>query len=128
MAEPAALEVEFHGREFSEFDLIRIVRAAGQGFSEPVTAYLVSAQIVSGCAVGVVYGLDDVGQFGCYRDGNFFKTSEIRSLRKEGKFWVATTESARYVLVSFQKGWGREGLRRFLELANRHVPSSPESV
>jgi hypothetical protein len=61
MAEPAALEVEFHGREFSDFDLIRIVRAAGQGFSEPVTAYLVSAQIVSGCAVGVVYGLDDVG-------------------------------------------------------------------
>lgn len=119
MAEQAALEVEFHTREFSDFDLIRIVRAAGQGFSEPVTAYLVSAQIISGCVVGAIYGLEDVGQFGRYRDGHFFKTPEIKSLRKEGRFWVATTDSARYVLVSFQKGWGREGLRSFLELANR---------
>ena len=48
------LELNFHGKRFSDFDLTPIAKA--QGFEAPVTAYLCNTFIEGRAGVGVVFG------------------------------------------------------------------------
>ena len=36
------LDVDFHGKRHTDFDLARILKAKAQGFEKPITAYPVS--------------------------------------------------------------------------------------
>ena len=56
--------IEYHIKELSDFQLRRIARAMAYRYSPPVTAYLsVFIFISSDCAVGIVFGHTDPGQF-----------------------------------------------------------------
>ena len=50
-------------------------------------------------------------QYGRFGDGHLIRISDVLKVEREGRFWVMTTLSSRYVLATFQRGNGREFLR-----------------
>jgi hypothetical protein len=120
------INVELHGKRLTDFHLKRIAQADAQLFEEPITAYLSDVFISSCTAIGVVFGHKKRDQLGRFADGHFVRTSEICFARKEGKFWVLTTMSSRYVVASFKRGYGRASLRTFLRAGQgRYVFTAP---
>ncbi|CAI8975027.1 HNH endonuclease [Pseudomonas soli] len=121
--------VDLHSRRYTDFDLLRIARAAGQGYAQPVTAFLVNVQIIACSAVGVVFGhVHAANPIGRFADGHYLRTSDIQSLQKEGRYWVATTLNSRYVIASFRKQGGRAGLREFLKVGSKGFFVSPNHL
>jgi hypothetical protein len=111
------IEISYHGKRLTYFDLKRISKAQDQGFHEPVTGFLCSVFIMGGTGVGVVFGhtrKDDLGRF---EDGHFIRTSDIVKAEREGRFWVLTTPNSRYAIATFRKGFGRKSLLEFLRSA-----------
>lgn len=116
------VDVNFHGKRHTDFDLLRILRAQEQGFDEPVTAYLCGVSIRSCAGIGVVFGHARKDQYGRFEDGHLIRTSDVLKVEREGRFWVMTTENSRYVLATFQRGNGRASLREYLRLrAGLHI-------
>ncbi|WP_411959033.1 hypothetical protein ACK56M_21350 [Pseudomonas sp. s4] len=124
MAEINTVVVDYHVKRYSDFDLLRIARAVSQGYAAQVTAFLVNVQIHACSAVGVVFGHLLKHPTGRFADGHLIRTSDIRSVAKEGRFWVITTTNSRYVVASFRRGSGRRSLREFQSLAgDRYIPT-----
>lgn len=111
------LDVNFHGKRHTDFDLKRIIKAQEQGFDVPVTAYLCGVSIRSRAGIGVVFGHKRKDQYGRFADGHLIRTSDVLKIEREGRFWVMTTENSRYVLTTFQRENGRASLRKFLRLS-----------
>lgn len=122
------LDVNFHGKRHTDFDLLRIFRAQKQGFDEPVTAYLCGVSIKAWACIGVVFGHSRRDQFGRFEDGHLIRTSDIIKAGREGRYWVLTTENSRYVLATFQRGNGRSSLRDFLRLSKGQHHVSPRNL
>lgn len=112
-----SIELEFHSKRHTDFDLCRVVQAEAQGFPRPVTAYLTGAFINARAGVGVVFGHKRQDEYGRFADGHIIRTSDVVRAEKEGRFWVLTTVNSRYVLATFQRGNGRASLRSFLRLS-----------
>jgi hypothetical protein len=106
-------EVELHSKRLSDFHLRRIIRARKHAYERPITAYLSDVFVAAESAVGVVYGHVDQGPYGRYADGRFLRTSDIRYVQKEGRFWVLTTLDSRYVVASFKRDDGRASFNNF---------------
>lgn len=106
--------IEYHVKELSDFQLKRILRAMALRYPSPVTGYLSDVFITSECAVGIVFGHIDPGQFEPRSDGHIIQTSRIEYLRKVGRYWLVTTEEGRFVLTSFKRGMGRASLRALI--------------
>ena len=119
------LDVNFHGKRHTDFDLKRIIKAQAQGFDEPVTAYLCGASIKARTGTGVVFGHNRKDQYGRFGDGHLIRTSDVIKAEREGRFWVLTTENSRYVIATFQRGNGRASLRQFLRLSDGQHHLSP---
>lgn len=119
------IDVNFHGKRHTDFDLKRIIRAQEQGFDIPVTAYLCGVSIRARAGIGVVFGHTRKDQYGRFADGHLIRTSDVLKVEREGRFWVMTTENSRYVLVTFQKGNGRKSLRDYQRLASAHPHFTP---
>ncbi|MBA2922977.1 hypothetical protein G9Q84_08725 [Pseudomonas sp. P7] len=111
------IDVNFHGKRHTDFDLKRIIKAQEQGFDVPVTAYLCGVSIRSRAGIGVVFGHKRKDQYGRFADGHLIRTSDVLKIEREGRFWVMTTENSRYVLTTFQRENGRASLRKFLRLS-----------
>lgn len=118
------IKVEFHGKRLTDFHLKRISQAHEQSYAAPITAYLSDVLIASCSAVGVVFGHNKSDRFGRFADGHLMRTSDIRFARKQGKFWVLSTKSSRYVVASFKRGSGRASLKTFLRSAQGEIASS----
>lgn len=118
------VEVDFHVKRYSDFDLLRIARAVGQGFEEEVTAVLVNVHIHDRSAVGEVFGHVRQGPHGRYADGHLLRTSDILAAKKEGKFWVITTINSRYAIASFRRDGGRRSFRSFQSLVGNRYPNT----
>lgn len=103
--------IEYHIKELSDFQLKRIARAMAFRYPSPVTGYLSDVFITSECAVGIVFGHTDPGQYEQRADGHILQTSSIEHLKKVGRYWVITTAEGRFVLTSFKRGLGRLSLR-----------------
>jgi hypothetical protein len=119
------LDVNFHGKRHTDFDLARIIKAKDQGFDTPVTAYLCGVSIRARAGIGVVFGHKRKDQYGRFGDGHLIRTSDVLKVEREGRFWVMTTENSRYVLATFQRGNGRSSLREFLRLSQRQHHPTP---
>lgn len=117
------LDVNFHGKRHTDFDLTRIIKAEAQGFDLPVTSYLCGVSIKACAGVGVVFGHQRKDQYGRYGDGHLIRTSDVLKVEREGRFWVMTTVNSRYVLATFQRGNGRSSLRAFLRLSRSLHPT-----
>ncbi|QCY14155.1 hypothetical protein [Pseudomonas sp. MPC6] len=111
------IDVNFHGKRHTDFDLQRIIKAQEQGFDVPVTAYLCGVSIRARAGIGVVFGHKRKDQYGRYGDGHLIRTSDVLKVEREGRFWVMTTENSRYVLATFQRVNGRASLCEFLRLS-----------
>lgn len=77
------IEIELHSKRFTDFHILRIIRARKHLYDEPITAYLSDVFIYGKAAVGIVYGHVDQGPHGRYADGHLLRTSDIRQVRKE---------------------------------------------
>ncbi|AOX08770.1 hypothetical protein Q5O_10335 [Pseudomonas putida JB] len=106
--------IEYHVKELSDFQLKRILRAMALRYPSSVTGYLSDVFITSECAVGIVFGHINPGQFEQRSNGHILQTSPIEHLRKVGRYWVVTTEEGRFVLTSFKRGMGRASLRSLM--------------
>lgn len=122
------IDVSFHGKRHTDFDLKRIIRAQEQGFDEPVTAYLCGVSIRARACIGVVFSHNRKDQYGRFSDGHLIRTSDVVKAEREGRFWVLTTENSRYVLATFQRGNGRASLRDFLRLSHANHHLTPRSL
>jgi hypothetical protein len=111
------LDVNFHGKRHTDFDLLRIIKAQEQGFDVPVTAYLCGVSIRARAGIGVVFGHKRKDQYGRFGDGHLIRTSDVLKVEREGRFWVMTTVNSRYVLATFQRENGRASLRDYLRLS-----------
>ena len=123
-----SIELEFHSKRHTDFDLRRVVKAEAQGFPMPVTAYLTGAFINARAGVGVVFGHNRKDQYGRFEDGHLIRTSDVVKAEREGRFWVLTTENSRYVLATFQRETGRSSLRDFLRLFKGQHHLSPHTL
>lgn len=119
------IDLNFHGKRHTEFDLTRIIKAQAQGFDRPVTAYLCSAAIKARTGIGVVFGHNRKDQYGRFGDGHLIRTSDVIKAEREGRFWVLTTVNSRYVIATFQRDNGRASLRQFLWLSSGQHHLSP---
>ncbi|PTS93477.1 hypothetical protein [Pseudomonas sp. HMWF006] len=119
------IDVNFHGKRHTDFDLKRIIKAQEQGFDVPVTAYLCGVSIRARAGIGVVFGHKRKDQYGRFGDGHLIRTSDVLKVEREGRFWVMTTENSRYVLATFQKGNGRSSLRDYLRVSKGQHHLSP---
>lgn len=119
------VEVEYHGKRHSDFDLLRILRAESQGFALPVTAYLTGVFINARAAVGVVFGHARKDSLGRFADGHIIRTSDVLEVSREGRFWVLTTQKSRYVVATFRPDGGRQSLREYKRFAgdSNHLTS-----
>ena len=111
------LDVNFHGKRHTDFDLERILKAQAQGFEKPITAYLCGVSIKARAGIGVVFGHNRKVQYGRFGDGHLIRTSDVLKVEREGRFWVMTTVNSRYVLATFQRGNGRASLRDYLRVS-----------
>lgn len=119
------IDVNFHGKRHTDFDLKRILKAQEQGFDLPVTAYLCGVSIRARAGIGVVFGHKRKDQYGRFGDGHLIRTSDVLKVEREGRFWVMTTVNSRYVLATFQRVNGRASLRHFLRLSRGQHHLSP---
>lgn len=119
------IDVNFHGKRHTDFDLKRIIKAQEQGFDVPVTAYLCGVSIRARAGIGVVFGHKRKDRYGRFGDGHLIRTSDVLKVEREGRFWVMTTVNSRYVLAAFQRDNGRASLRQFLRLSRGQHHLSP---
>lgn len=119
------IDVNFHGKCHTDFDLLRIIKAQEQGFDLPVTAYLCGVSIRARAGIGVVFGHNRKDQYGRFGDGHLIRTSDVLKVEREGRFWVMTTVNSRYVLATFQRANGRSSLREFLRLSQKNNHFTP---
>lgn len=119
------IDVNFHGKRHTDFDLLRIIKAQEQGFGLPVTAYLCGVSIRARAGIGVVFGHKRRDQYGRFGDGHLIRTSDVLKVEREGRFWVMTTVNSRYVLATFQRDNGRASLRQYLRLSSGQHHLSP---
>ena len=119
------IDVNFHGKRHTDFDLKRIIKAQEQGFDIPVTAYLCGVSIRARAGIGFVFGHKRKDLYGRFGDGHLIRTSDVLKVEREGRFWVMTTENSRYVLATFQRDNGRTSLREYLRLSRGQHHSVP---
>ncbi|KTT01919.1 hypothetical protein [Pseudomonas parafulva] len=124
MTEDNAVEVAYHMKRYSDFDLLRIARAVGQQYEHEITGFLVNVHIHRLSAVGVVFGHVRQGPHGRFADGHLIQTSDILAVKKEGKFWVITTMNSVYVVATFRRDGGRRSLRDFCRLVGNRFPNT----
>ena len=124
MSEVNKVTVDYHVKRYSDFDLLRIARAVGQRYEDEITGFLVNVHIHRLSAVGVVFGHVRQGPHGRFADGHLIQTSDILTIKKEGKFWVITTVNSQYVIATFRRDGGRRSLRDFCRLVGNRFPNT----
>lgn len=110
---PEIIEVEFHSKYLSDFQLRRLVQASLRKYTVAITAFISDAVIIEDRCVGVFF--DHLQQNDAYRtaNGGIIRTEKIQRSWKEGRFWLLETREGNYLVGSFKRGGGR---RSFLEL------------
>ncbi|VVO74711.1 hypothetical protein PS893_04731 [Pseudomonas fluorescens] len=107
------IELEFHSKYLSDFQLSRLVQASLRKYTVPITAFISDAVIIEDRCLGVSF--DHFPHDDAYRtaNGGIIRTEKIQRAWKEGRFWLLETREGNYLVGSFKRGGGR---RSFLEL------------
>lgn len=110
---PEIIEVEFHSKYLSDFQMSRLVQASLRKYTVAITAFISDAVIIDDRCLGVSF--DHLQQDDAYRtaNGGIIRTEKIQRAWKEGRFWLVETREGNYLVGSFERGSGR---RSFLEL------------
>jgi hypothetical protein len=113
------INVEFHSKWLTDFELIRLVRATNQKYTVFITAFISGAMIIGDTCLGVVFGHLDKDDLGRHADCSIIQTGKIQSARKEGRFWVLSTHEGHYVVGTFKRDGGRPSLYQLLKSGER---------
>jgi len=107
------IEVEFHSKYLSDFQLSRLVQASLRKYTVAITAFISDAVIIENRCLGVFF--DHLQEDDAYQtaNGGIICTTKIQKVWKEGRFWLLETGEGNYLIGSFKPGGGR---RSFLEL------------
>jgi hypothetical protein len=107
------IELEFHSKYLSDFQLSRLVQASLRKYTVPITAFISDAVIIEDRCLGVSF--DHFPHDDAYgtANGGIIRTEKIQRAWKEGRFWLLETREGNYLVGSFKRGGGR---RSFLEL------------
>ncbi|MGY3303827.1 hypothetical protein ACVK1X_003126 [Pseudomonas sp. PvR086] len=120
---PEIIEVEFHSKELTYFQLCRLGRASIRKYSVPVTAFISDAFIANDTCLGLSFDHVEKGDAFRPADGGLLRTGKIQKAWKEGRFWLletqSETQSGNYVLGSFMRGVGRKSFRELLQTGER---------
>jgi len=110
---PEIIEIEFHSKYLSDFQMSRLVQASLRKYTVAITAFISDVVIIDDRCVGVFF--DHLQQDDAYRtaNGGIIRTEKIQRAWKEGRFWLLETREGNYLVGSFKRGGGR---RSFLEL------------
>jgi hypothetical protein len=117
---PDVIEVELYGKDVSDFQLGRLVRASSRKYTVPIRAFVSDAVIVEDTCLGISFchsARDDA--YGRHADGTILRTEKIHCARKEGRFWLLETQDGNYVIGSFKRNTGRRGFLSFLRTGER---------
>lgn len=91
-------------------------KAYEHSFKKPVTAYLTNAYIVACCCIGEIHRHVRADSSGWFAEWHRVRTSEIRQIYLDGKYWVVCTNSgSHYVLVTLHCQYGKTSLHDFME-------------
>lgn len=120
--------VDLHVKRYSDFDLLRLAKAASQDYDGLVTAFLVGVHIHACSAVGVVFSHISPGPYQRFADGRLIRTSDIQSVTKQGRFWVINTVNSKYVVATFRRDVGRHSLREFMHLSSGGYLPTPDRL
>ncbi|WP_350647235.1 hypothetical protein [Pseudomonas sp. HY13-MNA-CIBAN-0226] len=116
---PDAIEVELYGKDVSDFQLIRLVRASHRKYTVPITAFISNAFITEDSCVGISFQHAERNVGYGKADGAILRTEKIHCARKEGRFWLLETRDGNYVIGSFMRDFGRSSFLRFLQTGER---------
>jgi len=116
---PEVIELEFHCKDLSDFQLSRLVGASLRKYTVPVTAFISDALIADDTCLGVSFDHSEQDDAYHRAEGSILRTGKIQSARKEGQFWLLETRDGNYVIASFKRGLGRASFLKLLESADR---------
>lgn len=116
---PDVIEVELYGKDVSDFQLSRLVRASRRKYTVPIRAFISDALIAEDTCLGVCFDHSEQDDAFHRADGSILRTGKIQSARKEGRFWLLETQDGNYVIASFKRGLGRASFLKLLESADR---------
>lgn len=116
---PEVIELQFHSKDLSDFQLSRLVRASLRKYCVPITAFISDALIMEDTCLGISFDHSERDDAYHRADGSILRTGKIQSARKEGRFWLLETQEGSYVIVSFKRGLGRASFLKLLESADR---------
>lgn len=113
------IEIEFHSKELSDFQMRRLVKASLRKYTVPVTAFISDAVIAEDTCLGVSF--DHIQRDDAYRtaDGAILRTGKIQRSWKEGRFWLLETRDGSYVICSFMREVGRRSFLALLRSGER---------
>lgn len=116
---PEIIELEFHSKDLSDFQLCRLGHAHLRQYTVPITAFISDAFIAEDTCLGVSF--DHVGQGDVFRaaDGGLLRTGKIQRAWKEGRYWLIETRVGNYVVSSFMRGVGRKSFLKLLQSGER---------
>ena len=110
---PEIIEVEFHSKYLSDFQLSRLVQASLRKYTVAITAFISDAVIIDNWCLGVFFDHLQEDEVYLTANGGIICTTKIHRAWKEGRFWLLETGEGNYLVGSFKRGGGR---RNFLEL------------
>ena len=110
---PEIIEVEFHSKYLSDFQLSLLVQASLRKYTVTITAFISDAVIIEDRCLGVFFDHLQEGEAHRTANGGIICTTKIQRAWKEGRFWLLETGEGNYLVGSFKRGGGR---RSFLEL------------
>lgn len=113
------IEVEFHSKEVSDFQLSRLVQACLRKYTVSITAFISDAVIRDDQCVGISFDHSEKENVDYRVDGSILVTGKIQSGWKEGRFWVLETDEGHYVIASFKRDFGRGTFRKLLQSSDR---------
>ncbi|KVV03108.1 MULTISPECIES: hypothetical protein [unclassified Pseudomonas] len=111
---PEVIELEFHSKDVSDFQMSRLVRASLRKYSVPIIAFISDATIIDDTCLGVSFGHSERDDAHHRADGSILRTGKIQFARKEGRFWLLETQDGNYVIGGFKRGGGRMSFLKFL--------------
>jgi hypothetical protein len=116
---PEVIELVFHSKDVSDFQMRRLVRASLRKYSVPITAFISDAMIADDTCFGVSFDHSKHDDAYHRADGSILLTGKIQSARKEGRFWLLETQAGNYVIASFRRDLGRASFLKLLQSADR---------
>ncbi|UVK97655.1 hypothetical protein [Pseudomonas sp. B21-048] len=115
---PEIIELEFHSKDLSDFQLSRLVRASLRKYTVPIKAFISDALIADDTCLGVSFDHSERDDAYHRADGSILRTGKIQSARKEGLFWPLESQDGNYVIASFKRDLDRTSFLKLLQSAD----------